>query len=63
MGYHKDAVAARENPLKLTTVIPRLVAGKIPITLDIASTALQNFGQSAVNRSKSGNSAVEASRS
>ena len=34
-----------------------------PTPLDGFSTALQNFGQSAVNRSRSDNSAVEASRS
>ena len=34
-----------------------------PISLDSASTALQNFGQSPVNRSRSGNSPVDTSRS
>ena len=28
MTYHKDAVKTRENPLKLTTAIPRPESGK-----------------------------------
>ena len=49
--------------LKMLLNLSEYIVQQTPIPQDGASSALQNFGQSAVNRSRSCNSAVEASRS